>query len=134
MRWSVILLVLFVAVSGARAEEEGEEAAPVAQVEYVEVAPDLVTNYGSDGRLRFLRAKVTVRADSSGAAAAVRHHMPFVRDRLLMALASQDPDKIHSMEGKDSVRQKALVEINAFLEAEGEPTIVDLLFTEYLVQ
>lgn len=134
MRWTVILLIFGLAVSGARAEEEGEEAAPSAHVEYVEVAPDIVTNYGTGGRLHFLRAKVTVRADSTEAAEAVRHHMPYVRDRLLVALSGQDPAKVHSMEGKDSVRQKALAEINAFLEAEGEPTIQDLLFTEYLVQ
>ncbi len=113
------------------AEEEGVFAP---KTEYVEITPEIVTNYGDSGRLHFLRARATARATGSDAAAAVKYHMAYIQNTLLMLLGGQSLEEATSMEAREQLRLKALEQINAFLQAEGEPKIDDLLFTEFLVQ
>lgn len=134
LRWILLVLLSCLPLT-APAEEEGEEGGVFApKVEYVEIRPEIVTNYGSEGRLHFLRARATVRATGSDAAEAVRYHMAFIQNTLLMLLGAQTREEAVSMESREQLRLKALEQINAFLAAEGEPKVDDLLFTEFLVQ
>ncbi len=128
----LLILSLTLLQSLAWAEEDGGVFAP--KTEYVEITPEIVTNYGDSGRLHFLRAKATARATGSDAADAVRYHMAFIQNTLLMLLGGQSLEQATSMEAREQLRQQALTEINEFLVAEGEPKIDDLLFTEFLVQ
>lgn len=132
-RWVLIACLSCLPVS-ALAEEEGEGVfAP--KVEYIEIQPEIVTNYGgAGGRLHFLRARATARATGSDAADAVRYHMAYIQNTLLMLLGAQTKEEAVSMESREQLRQTALAQINEFLVAEGEPKIDDLLFTEFLVQ
>lgn len=117
--------------TGVALAEEGDAAG---QVEYVEVNPEIVTNIGDKGRLRYLRVKVTLRVSRPGSAEAVHYHMPFVRDRLIRILGDQDPDRALDPEIKQTVRATALAELNAFFSGLDGAQVDDLLFTEYLIQ
>lgn len=127
-KW-IVLLMLLVGVPAY-----AEEADVASAVEYVAVSPEIVTNIGDRGRLRYLRVRASVRVSEPGAADAVRYHMPYVRDLLVRILAQQDPDEVLNPDVRQQIRVEALAELNAFFTRDGGAALDDLLFTEYLVQ
>lgn len=135
MRFPAFLLTAVLLIPAPALAEEGEGGGLLGpKVEYITLEPEIVTNYGSGGRMRFLRAKATVRATGSDAAEAARYHMAYLQNTLLLLLGGQSNEEAATLESREKIRAQALEQINAFLEAEGEPKIDDLLFTEYLVQ
>ncbi len=104
---------------------------------FVEMKPALVTNYGvsRQGRLRYVRAEVTLRVEEGGDPARVEYHMPYLRNALLMVLGRQEEAALVTPEGRDTMRREALEQMRAFLEKEeGAPSVSDILFTNFLVQ
>lgn len=113
-----------------------EEEAPVTSTgAYVPLKPPFVVNYGGEGKLKYLKAEVTLRVTSPLEARPIRHHMPFIRNNLILLFASQSEEMLDTTEGKELLRQAALEEINAILiEEEGESPVVDLFFNQFVIQ
>ena len=117
-----------------------EEAAPdplAATVRYVELKPTFVTNFGiSDtGRLRYVKADVTVRVETADAEYATRYHLPALRDRIVLLLARQDESTVSSSAGRETLKVEALNELREVLrKEEGEDFISELMFTNFVVQ
>lgn len=128
-----LFLLLFVSLVWAEDEEvEGEDAAPSAPAPiYIPLKPQFVVNYGGAGKLRYLKTGVTVRLSSSDAAAAIRHHMPFVRNNLVMLFAKQTDETLESQDGREALREQALKEVRELLVKEDgiDPqNVVEVLF------
>jgi flagellar FliL protein len=135
-RWLIMLVSLCFlgGVPAVQAEDEAAEEAPAATSSYVDLQPPFVTNYGGAGRLRFLRADVSLRVEAGGEPA-VMHHMPAIRHKLIMLLSRQTEDAVSTMEGKELMRLEALEEVrNILMAEEGEHNIRDLLFTRFVIQ
>ncbi|MFL0803572.1 MAG: flagellar basal body-associated FliL family protein [Agarilytica sp.] len=123
----------------AAAEGEGGEGEAVAEAQaiYLPLKPPFVINYGGAGRLRFLKTEVSVRVTTIDAANAVRSHMPFVRNNLLMLFASQTNQTVGSQEGKQQIRVDALEAIRDIVEREEQTPredIVEVFFNNFIVQ
>jgi flagellar protein FliL len=127
------LLMASVAALASSAKKE-EEAAPVS--EYIAVTPALVANYGATGAIHYLKADVALRVTGGPVAqSAVMHHMPYVRHVLVMLLSDQTEESLATMEGKEKLRQDALVQVQKVMqEEEGKPLVDDLLFSSFVVQ
>jgi len=95
-----------------------------------------VTNYFSEGRrLRYLKADISVRVRGQEAADKVTHHMPYIRNDIVLLLSAQTDAGISTYEGKEALRQKALKAVQALMEKEeGKKLVDDLLFTSFVVQ
>ncbi len=138
--FALLLSVSFCAgypVSPAYAQEEAEEAAgqdrgrPI----YIPLKPPFVVNYGGKGRLRYLRAELSVRVGNISAANSIRHHMPFIRNNLVLLFSRQKEEDIDTQEGKEMLRLAALEEIRSIVEAEdGGEGIIDLYFNNFVIQ
>ena len=116
---------------------EGEEGAPPVAAIYLPLKPSFVVNYGGKGRLKYLKTDVSVRLASSEAANAVRHHMPYVRNNLVLLFAAQTDEGVSSQEGKEKLRMDALNEVRKVIQQEEkmEPeVVVDLFFNNFIVQ
>ncbi len=115
----------------ASAQEEGDEG----QV-YIPLSEALVVNYGGPGRLKYLRAEVSLRLERSRDASVIRHHMPLIRHHLVMLFSRQGEEEINTQSGREQLRQTALAETNALLaQEEGrEDLVTDLLFRNFVVQ
>ena len=103
---------------------------------YVELSPSFVTNYDGGGRLRYLKVDVTVRTKRPGDEL-VRHHMPYIRSKLIELFASQLEENLTSTMGKEHLREEALESIRAsleYVEGEGSEDILELFFTSYVIQ
>lgn len=111
-----------------------EDSVASGSVQYVEVSPEIVTNIGSKGRLRYLRVRVTLRVSKPGSAEIVAYHLPYVRDRLIRILATQEPERALDPEAKQALRATALAELNTFFADRDGAKVDDLLFTDYLIQ
>lgn len=116
---------------------EGEEGVHVEKAIYLPLKPPFIVNYGSAGRLRYIKAEMSVRLANVDAAQTVRYHMPFVRNNIIQILASQTNDTVGSQVGKEKLRSDILEEIRVLMEREGRVAredIVDVYFNNFIVQ
>ncbi|WNO08984.1 flagellar basal body-associated FliL family protein [Teredinibacter sp. KSP-S5-2] len=138
-----ILLSVFLWAEDAPPEEsdvsqagaEGE-AIPATAI-YIPLKPQFVVNYGGAGRLRYLKAEVAVRLADAETANAVRHHMPYIRNNLVMLFAGQTNETIGSQEGKEAMRRDALEEVRKVLKQEegiAPEAVVGLYFNTLFIQ
>lgn len=111
-------LALGMATAGAMASGGGN--APAEGVNYIAIAPPLIVNYGGPGKVRYIKAELSLRAENAADATEVIHHLPLIRDRLVSILSAQTEEIISTAEGKEYLRVYALAEINkALLKVEG---------------
>ncbi|HEY8941391.1 MAG TPA: flagellar basal body-associated FliL family protein [Cellvibrio sp.] len=111
-------LMLSVLALGAMASGGGN--APAEGVNYIAIAPPLIVNYGGPGKVRYIKAELSLRAENAADATEVIHHLPLIRDRLVSILSAQTEEIISTAEGKEYLRVYALAEINkALLKVEG---------------
>ena len=127
------------AATGVTQEAEGGGASAEGATgsRYFQITPSLVTNYGvaREGKLRYVRADVTVRVSDGGATKSMEYHAPWVRNQLLMLLSRQEEVDLVTPTGRDKIRRVALTDLRAFLKKEtGKPCVEDLFFTNFLVQ
>lgn len=131
------------AVDGAEAEAEAEAGTgndgavvlPNAGAIYIPLKPSFVVNYGGPGRLKYIKADISVRLQDPKAANSLRHHMPYIRNNLVMLFSAQTEESISSQEGKDALRKEALQEVREVLMAEDQQEgVVDLYFNAFLIQ
>ncbi|WP_347330054.1 flagellar basal body-associated FliL family protein [Marinimicrobium locisalis] len=128
---ALAFLTLGLAFSAMAQEEEGAEG----QI-YVPLSQPLVVNYGGPGRLKYLRAEISVRVEDGSDAAIIRHHMPLIRHKMVMLFSRQGEETVNTQAGREQLRQMALSETNeALAQEEGREGIVtDLVFRNFVVQ
>src|SRR5690625_5314930 len=103
-RWLLLTLALLAltwASAGAWAQAEDQTAGGV----YISLGESLVVNYGGQGRLKYLRADISLRAANSRDAGIVRHHLPFIRGNLVLLFISQDEQADKTQILREQVRQ-----------------------------
>lgn len=104
----IVLSSFFVPVTFAAAG--GEKFAE--GVNYLSIKPPLIVNYGGIGKIKFIKVEISMRVENSPNAIEVAHHMPLIRDTLIMFLSGMTDEQISSGEGKELMRQQALAKIN----------------------
>jgi flagellar FliL protein len=122
---------------GTEAEEDGAEAAQMVKpgAIYIPLKPAFVVNYGGAGRLKYIKADISLRLQDSTAANSVRHHMPYIRNNLMMLFSAQTDESISSQEGKEALRQEALQTVREVIQKEDQAEgVVDLYFNAFLIQ
>lgn len=114
---------------------EKSDQAPNAGAIYVPLKPPFVVNYGGPGRLKYIKADLSVRLQDADAANSVRHHMPYIRNNLVMLFSAQTDESIASQEGKEALRREALEEVrNVILQEDQREGVIDLYFNAFLIQ
>lgn len=116
------------------ADEETEEEALDSAI-YVPLAPPFVVNYGGGGRLKYLKTEISVRAADVQTSAAITHHMPLIRNAMVLLLSRQTDEDIDSQAGVENLLITARDEIIALLKAEQtEHKVVEVYFNSFVVQ
>lgn len=131
------LLALWMLVTTEVRAEEGLALIDSEDTRYIELKPTFVTNYGenSSNRLSYVRTDITVLVKSRSAEAATKYHLPALRNSMVLILSRQDHAAVSSSEGRDLIREEALLELRSLLEKEeGEPFVEEVLFTNFIVQ
>lgn len=138
LSWGVATVNAATEPQSAAVESERVENTEVSMTQpaiYIQIRPAFVVNYGGKGRLKYIKADVAVRLDNAEAANSVRHHMPYIRNNLVMLLSAQTDESIASQEGKEALRQEALQVVRDIIEQEDQVGgVVDLYFNSFLIQ
>lgn len=90
-------------------------------VNYIAIKPPLVVNYGGPGRVKYIKAELSLRTEDAHSAQTVSHHMPLIRDTLIMLISSVTDEQMASGDGKEKMRVEALAKINEALEKMENP-------------
>ncbi len=134
-----MLLLCFFLLIGAgyshAQDDAGESDKPMPAI-YLPIKPAFVVNYGGEGRLRYLKTEISVRLKNNETAGMVRHHLPLIRNNLVMLFAAQTDDDLQSQEGREMLRGKVLEQVKLVLEQEGGDAdgVVDAFFSTFVVQ
>jgi len=126
------------AVQAAAAPSASDDpAAGMAGLIYYSLGPSFVTNYDGAGRLKYLKADVSVRIEP-GTAQYLQRHLPYIRNRLIVLLSSQLEENLTSTEGKELLRRQAMDEVKSALllleSQEVADRVMNLYFTSFVVQ
>ncbi len=122
--------------------QQGEPSAENAQAveeklppQYLALDPPLVVSFEDRSAIRFLQVTVEVMARDEESIIAVQTHTPVIRNDLLMLMGGRTLSDLTKTEGKEELRQAALVEVQRILtENTGKPGVEDLYFTSFVVQ
>tara|TARA_R110002072_G_scaffold136124_2_gene278111 strand:+ start:72089 stop:72565 length:477 start_codon:yes stop_codon:yes gene_type:complete len=126
------------AVHAAAAPSASDDpAAGMAGLIYYSLGPSFVTNYDGAGRLKYLKADVSVRIEP-GTAQYLQRHLPYIRNRLIVLFSSQLEENLTSTEGKEVLRRQAMDEVKSALllleSQEVADRVMNLYFTSFVVQ
>lgn len=103
--------------------------------QYVNLAPAFVTNYGSSSKIRYIKVDMAVRVQTAAEAARVEHHLPYLRNNLLLLLHQQTDTELNSAQGRNQLRARALHEIQEIMQQEeGRKVVSEVLFSNFIVE
>ncbi|MDR9466709.1 flagellar basal body-associated FliL family protein [Marinospirillum sp.] len=123
--------LLFLPAQSFAQEEESSEN----DVFYLELSPGFVTNYGGPGRLKYLKADITLELGSARAHQAAEQHIPLVRNTIVLNLARQSENNVVTARGQERIRMELKEVLNRALEEEVGSGIVDeVLLTNFIYQ
>lgn len=115
-----------------------DEASAEDYVEYVELQPPFITNYGGVGPLKYLKAEVSLRVNSSDAETNIKHHQAHIRNNLVMLFSRQTDESLDSPAGREKLRLEAMESIRQIMVSEygdeGYNMLNNLLFTSFVTQ
>lgn len=92
--------------------EGGSEEKFVEGVNYIPIRPYVVVNYGGPGKVRYIRAEISLRVEDEKTAKEVAHHMPLIRDTLIMFMSGVSEEQMSSGDGKETMRKDTLARLN----------------------
>jgi flagellar FliL protein len=112
------------------------EGAPVqAPPIYFDVDSNLIVNFESGGRVRFLQLGIQVMTRDPAVVEVLKLHHPRVRNDLILLFSEQDQATLSSRDGKAQLAQAALAAVRDIVrEHVGEPGVEALYFTTFVMQ
>jgi flagellar FliL protein len=136
-RACLMLLCLLPLMAQAKSAEKAEEGRP--DFEYIEMQPAFVVNFGTSGRIGYLKTEVSLRVGAE-AVAAVELHMPALRHELIMLLSGQSAEALAAPDQREALRLAALEAVRRVIAAAAgdaapaQSGVKDLLFTSFILQ
>ncbi|WP_232305578.1 flagellar basal body-associated FliL family protein [Gilvimarinus polysaccharolyticus] len=129
------LLLVLTLLLAVMVQAQEPDTKPVEGSIYIPMQPMFVVNYGGAGRLKYLKTELSVRVNDVHTAAAVRHHMPLLRNAMVMLFSRQTEDGITTQQGVNQLRETAKAEIIALLESEqADAEVLEVYFNNLIVQ
>ena len=135
--FKAFLVLTFVLVSAQVVAGGGTKDADPEGVKYLELYPNLVTNYPrTDGKTGFLSVGIQLKIQGAVNLDAVQKHTPLLQDALVWFLRSQTEETIKGAEKREDLRKEMLTLLDGKLKEETtqEGLVLDVLFTKYIWQ
>lgn len=116
-------------------EEEGEGGEAKQPAKYLSLEPAFVVNLAGADADRYLQVQVELMTRDPLAADSIKLHTPAIRDRLLLLFGTKTAEELAAREGRESLRQLALAEVQKVMNEEtGEDSVEALYFTSFVTQ
>ena len=112
------------------------QSAPLSnEAHYLYLEPSFTVNFGSTGKLKYIRTDIAVKLTTEAALALTKKHQSYLRHDLIMLLSAQEAATVNSLKGREQLRRLALDKIRSRMtELEGEAYIEDLYFSSFVAQ
>lgn len=102
---------------------------------YYPLQQAVLVSFNVRGQQRFLQAELSLMTRDPLVADALAEHNALLQSSLMMLFSSQDYNELQTIEGKELLRQLALVEVQRLMEQEtGSPGVEQVLFTAFVMQ
>lgn len=136
MRFAYLLFFLILTASFSFiAIADDEPSKKKAKVVYVTLEPGVVTNYGGPGRLKYLRADITLMAETPDEQIILEKEKPLIRNTLVFSLSRQPDNNVTTPQGQERMRQQLLQDVRDALTREvGQPIVNEVLFTNFIFE
>lgn len=135
MRFSALLVVLALMLFATPSVVVAKDETSLPDVQYVPLQPAFVTNYGGPGRLKYLKADMTLMVDGLLAQEIVEQQLPLVRNTIVLILSRQSENNVVTSAGQERIRQQLLQNLQEALTREvGQPLVHEVLFTNFIYQ
>lgn len=128
-------------LSKDKPEQPATAAQPSAQQEdkqaavYERLEPPFVVNFHADGRTRYMQVSLALMARDPQQLAALKAHMPALRNQLVMLFSSQDFEQLYAPLGLDILKQQVTATVqNLAINEVGAPVVEQVLFTNFVMQ
>lgn len=123
---------------GADAAETSEhkaEAVDVKETHYLELGQEFVVNLEDSTKVKFMQVEIQVMAHSIEPFALIEHHMPVIRNKLMLILSSQKYEEVNTLKGKEKLREEIKQAIQEVLHEESpDANIEAVYFTSLIMQ
>lgn len=116
---------------------EGEVAVVEEQIAdpiYRPLSPNFVINFKRNGSINYLQLSLQVMARDQEIIDKVELNDPAIRNKLIMLFSGQDFESLGTIEGKEQLRQDALVAVNEVMGLEPESGVEEVFFTGFVMQ
>jgi len=102
---------------------------------YIPLRPAFVVNFENQDQVSFLQVDIQLMTYDGAVEAAIKQHMPAVRNELLLLLGGKQYHEINTREGKRALSQESIQVIQDVLKDVGEPHSIEALyFTSFVMQ
>jgi len=116
-------------------EHATEEKAEAKEVHYLELGKEFVVNLEDNSKVNFMQVEIQVMANTTEPLTLIEHHMPVIRNKLMLILSSQKYEEVNTREGKQKLRESIKQAIQEVLhEASPEANIEAVYFTSLIMQ
>ena len=86
------------------------------------------------GKDHFLAASMELKIAEPEAQRLLTERLPEVKNLVLITLSANTPDTLASVEGKTALAQKLRDDLNALIDQDEDTGIVDVFFTQFIIQ
>ena len=90
-----------------------------------------IVNLADEGGSRYLRLKMNLELDDESTVEIVQQRLPVIRDNVLMIIPTKKYEDVHTVEGKNALRNEILAGLNSIMMP---GKITNIYFTEFVVQ
>jgi len=112
-----------------------EDEIPPENTYYYNVQPEFVVNFQGKSRVKFLMIEMVVATHDDKVVPLLTEHDPELRNALLNLLSVQDAEVLKTIEGKQALRDEALVVIDEIVERHHEAEkVLDVFITRLVMQ
>ncbi len=119
----------------ASTAEHAEEKVEAKEVHYMKLGKEFVVNLEDNRRVNFMQVDIQVMAHSTEPLTQIEHHMPVIRNKLMLILSSQKYEEVNTLEGKQKLREEVKEAIQEVLhEGSPEANIEAVYFTSLIMQ
>ena len=133
MRFAKLILGLSLLLIFTSAQADDKKG--VKDVVYVTLEPGIVTNYGGPGRLKYLRADITLMAESLDDQVILEKEAPLIRNTLVFSLSRQPENNVSTPAGQERMKQQLLQDVQeALIREVGQPIVIEVLFTSFIFE
>jgi flagellar FliL protein len=102
---------------------------------YVSLDPAFTMSFRDSEVAQFLQFNLDLAVQEKGAEEAIKAQGPAIRNALVMLLSGQSAQDLQTREGKERLRTQIRDEIrDVLIRLTGEPRVVDVFFTSFLMQ